>query len=152
MAVVCSTGWVRVPNGIWGRVSVDFWGTTASGTAWLPFSNNSAKKVWENRRETKSPSWKGDDIIIQKGRRRRGGGLSPVKVNSERFLTKSVRVRAVPRPTALLSLPGREKPWGDVGLLQELDLEPTAPSKCWPNSVGNQLRVFLINIVLSTTF
>lgn len=71
-----------------------------SGTAWLPFSNKSTQKVWENKRETKSQSQKGAEIIIKK-RRSRGGGLSPVKVNSERCLMTSARVRAVRRPKGL---------------------------------------------------
>lgn len=45
-----------------------------SGTAWLPFSNKSTQKVWENKRETKSQSQKGAEIIIKK-RRSRGGGF-----------------------------------------------------------------------------
>ena len=129
MAVVSSTGshgqqgWVLVPEGIWGKVSLGFWGTNASGTAWLPFSNKSTEKVWENGKERKSQSQKDAEIIIKKRRRSRGGGLSPVKVNSERFLTTSARVRAVLRPKGLLFLAGRKTPWGDVELLQKLDLE-----------------------------
>ena len=37
-----------------------------------------------------------------------------------------VRVRAVPRPKARFPPAGQEASWGDVRLLQELDLEATA--------------------------
>lgn len=45
-------GLVLVPKGIWGSISMGFWGVNASGAAWLPFSKKSTE-VWENRRETK---------------------------------------------------------------------------------------------------
>lgn len=98
-------GWALVPKGLRGSVSVGFWGTNASGTAWLPFSNKSAEKVWENGRETKSESQKGAEIMIKKRRRRR---RCPVRVSSERFLTTPARVGAVPCPKGLLPLARRE--------------------------------------------